>query len=124
MTIKLSRILTIGFAFFLCAVSITQADSAQPQAGSADDPLVTKSYVDQAIAKLQGGPTSTPTAGGSGSTGTSTDSTLQVVTLQAGQVLMAGTGAEFIVRTGKTVAVSNDANGIPDLTAGKDLPAG
>jgi hypothetical protein len=60
----------------------------------------------------------------SSSPGASSPTKLEVVTLQAGQSLMAGEGAEFIVRTGKTIAVSTDENGIPDVTSGKDIAAG
>ncbi|WP_436233421.1 hypothetical protein [Paenibacillus sp. LjRoot153] len=60
--------------------------------------------------------------------GTSTNPTaaanMKVVQLENGQTLYAGAGAEFIVRSGKVLAVSNDENGIPDVTGGKDLAAG
>jgi hypothetical protein len=49
---------------------------------------------------------------------------LKVVQLQSGQTLFAKAGTEVIVRTGKTVAVSTDGDGIPDVTSGKDLAAG
>jgi hypothetical protein len=80
--------------------------------GTANDPIVTKSYVDQAIEAM----------GGGGSAGSS--STLIVVEVAAGQKLYGGEGTEFIVRTGKAVAFSGDASGIPDLTGAKDLTAG
>lgn len=103
----------------------TNADS--PQTGSVNDPLITKSYLDQQLADLvakeiakQGG------SGAQNPTTPSTDSTsaIKVVQLQTGQTLFAKAGAEFIVRTGKTVAVSTDGDGIPDVTSGKDLAAG
>jgi len=79
--------------------------------GTANDPIVTKSYVDEAI-KSSGG-------GGGGSS-----SNLVNVELTAGQKLYGGEGTEFIVRTGSAVAFSGDASGIPDLTGAKDLIAG
>ncbi|MEF3305150.1 hypothetical protein [Paenibacillus sp. GYB003] len=56
------------------------------------------------------------------STGAGTAS-LEVIKLEAGQILYGGIGAEIIVRTGKAIAVSND-DGIPDVTSGKDVPVG
>ncbi|MDF2927452.1 MAG: hypothetical protein K0R57_6366 [Paenibacillaceae bacterium] len=120
----------------------TNADSASPssaQAATINDPLVTKSYLDQQLAELvakevakQGGATTTtpkptvtpqPQDTAKPESGSST-STLTVVQLQTGQTLFAKAGGELIVRTGKTVAVSTDGDGIPDVTAGKDLAAG
>ncbi|PYI51165.1 hypothetical protein [Paenibacillus flagellatus] len=140
------------------AAIISNADGAT-QPGSADDPLVTKSYLDEQLKKLTGGQwtgsgTGTGQTGSGGSTvseariqemiaaeiaklkqelqrqpqqpttpTTGTAPTLEVLKLGPGQILYAGAGAEVIVRTGKTIAVSND-DGIPDLTSGVDLPAG
>lgn len=83
--------------------------------GTANDPLVTKSYVDQAIRNAGGG--AAPGTGGA-------QSGINVIQLTPGQRLMAGEGAEFVVRVGKAVAFSSDANGIPDLTGGQDLANG
>ncbi|MCL6601886.1 MAG: hypothetical protein K6T94_03345 [Paenibacillus sp.] len=109
----------------------TAADGAGigTQPGTADDPVVTKSYVDQQIQKaLQGGTVSTPSpivtptptqAPGSGST-----DGVVIVDVKPGQTLIASAGAEFIVRAGKAIIYSNDANGVADLTDGKDLTNG
>jgi hypothetical protein len=79
--------------------------------GSVDDPVVTKSYVDQQIQQALA------TAGGG--------STLTVVEVKPGQTLYGFEGTEFIVRTGKVVAVAGDkGDGLTDITAGKDLRAG
>lgn len=105
-------------------------------AGTADDPVVTKSYVDEQIKRYlgNGAPTNTVDAGSPGKTGSSTeqtatepkttDSTVTVVQLKPGQTLYGGAGAEFVVRTGKAVAVTTDENGIVDATSGKDIPDG
>lgn len=151
------------------AAIVSKADGAV-QPGSADDPLVTKSYLDEQLKKVTGGQwTGTPTTG-TGQTGTgqglseervkeliaaemakakqellaqlpatgggqtqqpqqpaapSADapSTLEVIKLEAGQTLYGGVGTELIVRSGKTIAVSN-SDGIPDVTAGKDIASG
>jgi hypothetical protein len=66
----------------------------------------------------------TGTGTGIGSNPSVSTNQLQVVQLQLGKTIYAGAGTEFIVRTGKTIAVSNDDNGIPDVTSGKDIAAG
>lgn len=93
------------------------ASSAAP--GSDQDPLVTKSYVDEAINKLAakidniapGEPGDPPAAGAS----------LRVVSVAAGKRLIGYEGTEFILRSGTATAIGSAAGGIPDLTAGKDL---
>ena len=147
--------------------------------GSVDDPLVTKSYLDERLRELTGqkpvtqpqpapgssagvtehamkeaiaaevnklrqellaqmqngntsgsqngssqGTGSAAPGGGAPSSGSSAGQAVEVLKLEPGQVLYAGAGTEMIVRTGRTVAVSTDENGIPDVTAGKDLAAG
>lgn len=109
------------------------------QPGTADDPVVTKSYVDQQIQKaLQGGTTTTPVAtatptvtappsattapGATASPNSSNDSV--IVDVKPGQTLIASAGAEFIVRAGKAIIYSQDSNGVADLTDGKDLTNG
>ncbi|RUT33288.1 hypothetical protein EJP77_06450 [Paenibacillus zeisoli] len=103
------------------------------QPGTADDPVVTKSYVDQQIQKALGGSagsgSTTPTPGTGSGTGSSTGGSaasdgIEVVTLKPGQTLIAKAGAEFIVRAGKAIIYSADANGVADLTDGKDIANG
>jgi hypothetical protein len=108
----------------LSIYSSTSADSSAVQPGSVDDPMVSKSYVDEQV-KLQvaaqaGSQMETPKQDSSAS-GSGGGAPLSVVKLQAGQILMAGTGSEFIVRTGFAIAVATDGNGIPDVTGGKDI---
>lgn len=128
--VSIALISTIAFNVF----PTSQAEAPTP--GSSTDPVITKSYFDQntlseakvkelvasAIAASAGG--SQPGSGSNGGTGTTAPATMKVVQLKNGQTLYAGAGAEFIVRSGKVLAVSNDENGIPDVTGGKDLPAG
>ncbi|WP_255314540.1 hypothetical protein [Bacillus sp. FJAT-26390] len=94
-----------------------EAESNALTPGSVEDPVVTKSYVDEQLAKLGGG---TP---GGGTTPVA-ESALEVVTVPAGKTLMAGQGTEVIVRVGKAIAYSSDASGIADLTGGTDLTKG
>lgn len=99
-----------------------QADSPASIPGSTDDPLVTKGYVDSVIASLvqqeiaKQGPIS-----GSGET---SSTKLEVVTVPFGSKLIVADGGEMIVRSGKAIAVSSDANGLSDLTDGLDIKPG
>lgn len=94
-------------------------------AGSVDDPLVTKSYVDEQIRELLGDQSGGGQTGNSGAPGPGSDaianSDIVVLQLQQGQTLYGGAGAEFVVRTGQAVVYTTDPNGIADLTAGKDV---
>lgn len=110
------------------------------QPGSADDPVVTKSYVDQQIQQaLKGNGSSssstsaqTPANSSSGNNSglganasSNTSSTdVQIVDVKPGKKLIAEAGAEFIVRAGKAVVYSEDQNGVADLTDGKDITNG
>lgn len=97
-----------------------EAESNAAVPGSVDDPVVTKSYVDEQIAKAGsgggGGSTQPETGGGSAK--------LEVVSVPNGKKLIASEGTEVVVRAGKAVVYTTDANGVADLTAGKDLTNG
>lgn len=97
-----------------------EAESNALSPGSVEDPVVTKSYVDEQLAKLSGGSTGGSTDG----SGAAESAALEVVTVPAGKTLMAGQGTEVIVRVGKAIAYSSDASGIADLTSGTDLTKG
>ncbi|SEG61979.1 hypothetical protein [Paenibacillus sp. UNC499MF] len=137
----------IGLGLAILTVLASPIHAAAPTPGSADDPIVTKSYLEQYVQGLGG---SVGTGGGSnglteskikeiiaqeiaklptnndggGTPSTGQGNAMKVVVLKAGQTILADAGSELIVRNGKTLAVSNDDNGIPDVTAGKDLAAG
>jgi hypothetical protein len=122
-------VIAVGLLLLSPMYSISQADAPTP--GSTEDPVITKSYFDQnnmtedkvkqLISAAVANGTSSNAPSGSGSAGANP---ITVIQLKTGQTLYAGSGAEFIVRTGKTVAVSNDEDGIPDVTSGKDIAAG
>lgn len=116
-TVSVLAVLAVAVALLIgIRISTGYADAAQP--GSAEDPIVTKSYVDQVVAEkvrqeLQ-------KAGGGGGGGME----LQVVTVPPGRTLMVSGGGEAIVRTGKMVVVSDSENGLSDLTEGADIAPG
>ncbi|MFS8211296.1 hypothetical protein [Paenibacillus polymyxa] len=119
--------------------------SSSGQPGTADDPVVTKSYVDQIIAQaIKGGTpasntsskttsSTTPTtnatsnttaSGASGAGKTSTPEqteALKVVDVKPGQKLIAKAGSEFILRNGYAVVYSMDASGAIDITSGTEI---
>ncbi|WP_256846820.1 hypothetical protein [Paenibacillus sp. Pae108] len=135
--------------FGINGILLAHADAPQGGTvpGSVDDPVITKSYFDQNIANkiadelakqtfneekirqiIASELAKTGSAPSSG-TGDSThpavsNSGLTVIKLEQGQLLFGGAGAEIIVRTGKAVAFSSTADGIADVTAGKDITAG
>ncbi|MCJ8012771.1 hypothetical protein MUG84_13620 [Paenibacillus sp. KQZ6P-2] len=138
--VKLSAtvgILAAGIALGSIFNITAQGAGATGQAGTADDPVVTKSYVDQQIQKALGGGVTTPpttptnpttpppTSNPSDNKETAAvDNTVSVVTLKPGEKLIANAGTEFIIRSGKGVIYSRDANGVADLTDGKDIGNG
>ncbi|MEW9702594.1 hypothetical protein [Paenibacillus sp. SI8] len=133
---KKQFILTIAIVILLLSSFISVSQAEAPAPGSATDPVITKSYFEQnslseakvkdlIASAIAGNAGSSQPSGSNGGTGsTASAAALTVVQLKAGQTLYAGAGAEFIVRSGKVIAVSGDENGIPDVTGGKDIAAG
>lgn len=98
----------------LLFTAIVNAETFTP--GSAQDPVVTKSYVDSKLIELEN------KLIGSGSQGTSNAySPLQIL---QGKTLLGGVGTEIIFRSGEATAIDNGLNGISDITSGTDLRTG
>ncbi|WP_305023727.1 hypothetical protein [Paenibacillus lacisoli] len=117
------------FTFLLFCNNSAFAATATSQPGTADDPVVTKSYVDQQIQNALSGKTPSTPSTTTPSTPSTTpaapaDTSYKIVDVKPGQKLMAASGAEFIVRAGKAVIISDAANGVADLTGGQDLTDG
>jgi len=107
----MKKFFVAGLAIILSVFAVTAAVSAAADPpGSQGDPVVTKSYVDSQIAQIRG-------EGG-------TSGTFIVVEVRAGQKLLGGGGTEIILRSGEATAIDNGANGIADITDGKDLMTG
>lgn len=120
--------LRVSTLMAVCAVLIvTVSVAAEP--GSAKDPLVTLSYlnetffndvmqrVDQKIAARN------QQLGGQGVSG-SQSANFAVVDLAKGQTLMGGVGCEVMLRIGKAVCVSPSTPGLIDETSGTALNNG
>ncbi len=56
--------------------------------------------------------------------GTGAASSLEVVNLKAGEKLIAGAGAEIILRGGKATAIASDLGGLSDVTKAVDIAHG
>jgi hypothetical protein len=151
---QLSKIAVVTCLLWTTTIVIAEADGTSSSlTGTPDDPLITKSYFDQNIASrvkeelnkqtvtedkvkqliasevalsLKGIQSTLGNNTSNTSTNPSTNGTaaLTVIKLEQGQTLFGGAGTELIPRTGTYVAVSSDENGIPDVTAGKDIAAG
>ncbi|MFD2170136.1 hypothetical protein [Tumebacillus lipolyticus] len=102
---------------------IGKADSNSTP-GSADDPIVTKSYVDAKIAGLgSGGSNPGGNPGGGSTTPVSGVDTFKVIQLKTGQTLKGGEGTEIIVRSGSATAIASSSGGLSDVTGATDLAA-
>lgn len=123
-------LVTAGVWVGMVVAKPLEADSKAITPGTVEDPVVTKSYVDEQIAKLVGGSIGggnsggTTTPGNNGSTDNGASTVLEVVEVPVGKTLMAAAGTEVVVRVGKAVAYSSDTNGISDLTGGVDIKKG
>ena len=151
--------LLIGIGLYSGSVWSSKANGVlqSNQPGSVNDPVVTKSYVDEVLRSLGTGGAAAPSGTAQQpavaaaeirkmieeeirkltpspaqptqpatppATGSNSDAALVVIQMKPGQTIMGGIGTEMIVRTGKAFAYSNSDNGIPNVTAGKDLANG
>ncbi|KEO84040.1 hypothetical protein [Tumebacillus flagellatus] len=115
-----TMVLTLAIGVTIGQVSKADTPSAP---GSADDPIVTKSYVDQKVAGVSGGG-STGNTGSTGGTSAPADMSFKVVTLNAGQTIKGGEGTELILRGGTATAIASSNGGVSDVTGGTDLAQG
>lgn len=118
-------IFTIIFAMALTAVIY-----AAP--GDSNDPIVVLSYLndrikalisDYKLDELDDLHEKVDNLASSGGTGGSS-AALEVVEIHAGEKLIAGAGAELILRGGKAFVIGSEMGGISNVTAGKDFVAG
>lgn len=136
-TVKIGMtILLFGAGLWIGSVLTSHADSiiSENQPGSSNDPIVTKSYVDDSVKQIVQSEMSKQSVNEDKikqivadilkSSGSQSGAGLTVVGLKDGQMLYAGAGTEFIVRNGSAVVFSTDGNGVPDLTAGEDIKDG
>jgi hypothetical protein len=117
-------IIAIAIGVLIGGILTSVANSIPPagQPGSTDDPLVTKSYVDEQIQNaLSGG----VVGSSSPSSANAATPPYTIIRLPAGHTLIGSANTKIIVRTGKAIVYSNVAeNGITDATDGVDLKNG
>ena len=115
---KIKRFLSCLLGMVL-AVGVIVGTVYAADAGSADDPLVSKSYVDdkidQVLAKI-----TTSSQGNSGGT----SDTFTPVEVKTGGTIIGGEGTEIILRAGNAVTVLNGNDTITDATTGQALSEG
>ncbi len=113
---KSHKMITAIVAVLVMALGGLAVYAATP--GSDSDPVVTKSYVDQAISAAIG------SSGSSGGTTSGSSGSFSVVHLDQGQKILGAEGTEIILRSGEATAIDNGSNGVSDLTSGEDLTMG
>lgn len=96
-------------ASLLLVSSAAYGFAADP--GTINDPLVTKSYVDQKIAELS-------------INGESQNNTYEVVFVPAGKAILGKQGTEIILRSGIAKAIDSVGGGLQDMTDGEDVMGG
>ena len=114
--------LIAGIEIFVVTAAVFAGVTAFGAAGTQDDPLVSKSYVDdkinQVLEIVNGGSVSVDgtiaPAGGS----------YQPVYASVGQVVLGGEGTEMILRSGKANIYIEGVDGHVDATTGKNLTTG
>lgn len=122
---KKRRLRFLIVAGVICLCTMFTVVLAEP--GSNDDPLISKSYIEDYLmpkieqlieSKLAG-------LGGSTGSGNTTEAeSFVVVEAKAGEKIICSAGAELILRMGKATVVATEKGGLADTTAGYDLSDG
>ncbi len=105
------NILLITIILLLVSFNLVSGDNYT--VGSETDPVVTKSYVDNAISKIQQG-------GG----GSSSSVKFEVIKVSKDNVITLEENALLIVRAGETSAIASEQGGLSDLTTALDIKTG
>jgi len=120
------------FAVILSAViiaigSIAVGFAEDSAAGTAADPVVTKSYVDKALEKLEeklslkSASEDTDTAD---KPETAVSSGWEAIFVEKNKTVLCGAGTQVILRSGNSKVYDETVNGLSDLTAGKGIYSG
>ena len=130
----------VKIALAIIGITATTLYAADSGLGTSDDPLVTKSYVDQKVASI---------SNNIGNVGNITKqletqqalienlmeeldslrkeentNSFEVVVVQEGQTILGKQSTEMIVRSGIAQAVASGAGGLQDITSGEDIGEG
>lgn len=114
-----------GIEIFFATAAVLGVVSAFGAAGTQDDPLVSKSYVDdkinQVIEMINNGGSSTNTAA---TVSTAAAGGYTPVYASVGQTVIGGEGTEIILRSGKGNIAITGVDGVVDATTGQNLGNG
>ena len=125
----MTKKMKLGMIMLATLVVGSSVYAAKGDAGSSNDPLVTKSYVDSKVTQLQ----KTVEVQASmidlltqeiNNMGEEESSSYEVVTVPAGQSIVGKQGTEIIVRSGNGQVLASDGGGLQDMTEGTDLLGG
>lgn len=116
-----SILLTLGLTMtMLFSTVLGTYVKAENSAGTANDPLVTKSYVDKQIQELskifEKYSTTPPTD--------TSSTTFQVVEVASNQKIIGVEGTEIILRAGSASCYSEGIDGVSDITNGENIDHG
>lgn len=115
-------------------IGATTLYAADGLIGTEQDPLVTKSYVDQKIAQLTGGTSNETLANqlkeqeqlilslrDEITSLKEETNTYEIVVVPEGKIIYGKQGSEMIIRAGEGKIVASSVGGVQDVTDGKDL---
>ena len=109
-------------AFLVCFLAgVFTVVLAEP--GGSDDPLITKSYIDNHVMPALREYIEEKLSGVS-SGATAESAVFEVVEADAGQEIICSKGAELILRMGSATVIATEKGGLADTTAGYDLGNG
>ena len=121
-----AAVVLAGTLFFALSFSVQGIAEGTAKPGSNDDPLVTKSYVDEKIKQLETAASSDPFPFDKVQNQNETqESAVKIiftpVLINAGESIIGHEGTELILRSGEAYAVVSGTNGLSDITEGIDL---
>ncbi|MGI1689976.1 hypothetical protein [Thermoanaerobacter uzonensis] len=105
--------LILAFVVILVALSVVYADQ-NPEPGSQQDPLVSKSYVDSQYNQVKSYVDDKLKE-------VKTEASYEVIELNSGEVLTMEGGTQAIVRIANSAVIVTKTDGVADLTAGTNL---
>ncbi len=108
----------------ICLCTMFTVVLAEP--GTDDDPLISKSYIENVLMpKIEQYVESKLAGLSSGGTSEGADAdTFKVVEAKEGDEIICSAGAELILRMGKAEIIATEKGGLADTTAGTDLANG
>lgn len=118
---RLKYISVLGIVTLLMAGTI----AASGAGGTAEDPVVTKGYIEQVVVPQMENYVNTKVADAAAGNGSvSAPAVFTVVNMAKGQKLLAAAGTELILRMGTAAIIATEKGGLADTTSGVDLSNG